>query len=53
MRQIVLRLLQQPAFSAATKTLDSRTAISGDIPRLPFTSSDNVVRVTQAPWRRP
>src|SRR5580704_12810625 len=27
-------------------TLDSLTAISGDMPRLSFTSSDNVVRVT-------
>ena len=28
------------------KTLDSLTAISGEIPRFPFTSSNNVVRVT-------
>ena len=28
------------------KTLDNRTAISGETPRLPFTSSDGVVRVT-------
>src|SRR6266851_8393915 len=28
------------------KTLDNRTAISGEIPRFPFTSSDRVVRVT-------
>lgn len=28
------------------KTLDNRTAISGEIPRFSFTSSDNVVRVT-------
>lgn len=28
------------------KTLDNLTAISGEMPRLPFTSSDKVVRVT-------
>src|SRR6266566_3856258 len=28
------------------KTLDNRTAISGEIPRFPFTSSDSVVHVT-------
>jgi len=27
-------------------TFDSRTAISGEMPRFPFTGSDKVVRVT-------
>jgi len=44
--KVILRLLKQPAFRAAAKTLDSRTAIYGDMPRLSFTSSDSVVRVT-------
>ena len=46
MRELVLRLLREPAFGAAAEDLDSLTAISGEIPRFPFTSSDSVVRVT-------
>src|SRR5467141_1823454 len=46
LRDIVMRLLRQPALGAPPKTLESRTAISGEIPRFPFTSSDKVVRVT-------
>ena len=46
MGKIILRLLHKPAFGAAAETLDSLTAISGDMPRFSFTSSDNVVRVT-------
>jgi hypothetical protein len=44
--KLVLRLLCQPALRADPKTLERRTAISGEIPRLPFTNSDSVVRVT-------
>lgn len=47
MGELILRLLDQPAFFRAAENLgDSRTAISGDIPRLPFTSSESVLRAT-------
>ena len=45
-RKAVLGLLDKPAFGAAAKTLESVTAISGDMPRFSFTSSESVVRVT-------
>src|SRR6185437_5888237 len=32
------------------KALDSRTAISGEIPLLPFTSSESVTRETPSAW---
>jgi hypothetical protein len=44
--KVVLRLLYKPLSALPPKTLDSLTAISGDMPRLPFTSSESVVRVT-------
>ena len=47
MGELILRLLDQPAFFRAAENLgDSRTAISVDIPRLPFTSSESVLRST-------
>ena len=42
----LVRLLRKPALGVPPKTLDSLTAISGEIPRFSFTSSDKVVRVT-------
>jgi hypothetical protein len=44
--KVVLRLLHKPASSVPPKTLDSLTAISGDTPRFPFTSSESVLNVT-------
>src|SRR5262245_31676171 len=32
------------------KALDSRTAISGEMPRLQFTNSESVTRVTPSAW---
>jgi len=43
-----MRLLREPCRRAAPKNFDSRTAISGEIPRLPSTNSDNVVRNGQS-----
>jgi len=40
--KLVVRLLLSQLSSLAPKTCDSLTAISGEIPRLPFTSSDRV-----------
>jgi hypothetical protein len=46
-REVVLCACCTSQLSALPpKTLDSRTAISGDMPRFSFTSSDKVVRVT-------
>src|ERR1039458_10371953 len=39
MGKIILRLLHKPAFGAAAETLDSLTAISGDMPRMSPTGS--------------
>jgi len=45
--QIVLRLRpSSQLWALPPKTFDKRTAISGEIPRFSFTSSESVVRVT-------
>src|SRR5437868_2610492 len=44
--QVVLSLLDKPAFGLPPNTFSRRTAISGDMPRFSFTSSESVVRVT-------
>src|SRR5882672_349020 len=46
LRDVVVGLLREPTFSASPKAFESRTAISGEMSRFPFTSSDKVVRVT-------
>jgi hypothetical protein len=44
--EVVMGLLRQPGCGAVAENLGQRTAISGEIPRFPFTNSDKVVRVT-------
>jgi hypothetical protein len=39
--------------SLPPKTFDSLTAISGETPRLPFTSSESVLRETPRAWAAP
>jgi hypothetical protein len=51
--EVVVGLLGEPGFGLPPKTLERRTAISGEMPRFPLTSSESVVRVTlkAAAWR--
>jgi hypothetical protein len=46
LRQFVLSLLHKPAVFAAPEHLRKPDAISGEMPRFPFTSSESVFRET-------